>query len=141
MKIISHRGNTNGVNLNLENNPIHIENLSKVIDCEIDVWMIDDNLFLGHDEPQYKINKFFLKNPNLWCHAKNLSALNFMLNEGIICFYHNTDNFTLTSNGFIWTYPLQELCEKTIIVDNRKNWNIINDYTRCYGVCTDYINI
>lgn len=141
MKIISHRGNINGINIDLENNPIHIENLSKIIDCEIDVWMIDNNLFLGHDAPQYKINKSFLKKPNLWCHAKNLTALNFMLNEGIICFYHNTDDFTLTSNGFIWTYPLKESCEKTIIVDNRKNWNIINNYTKCYAVCTDYINI
>ena len=141
MKIISHRGNINGKNLKLENNPDHIEKLSKIIDCEIDVWMINKDLFLGHDKPEYKIKKSFLKNPNLWCHAKNLNALKFMLNENIVCFYHNTDDFTLTSNGFIWTYPFKEVCEKSIIVDTRKNWNVNDNYKTCYGICSDYINI
>lgn len=137
MKIISHRGNVNGINLNLENNPHHIENLSKTIDCEIDVWMVEGSLFLGHDKPEYRINKSFLKNQNLWCHAKNLDALKFMLNEGIVCFYHDKDDFTLTSNGFIWTYPTRETCSKSIIVDIGENWRKVN--YNCYAVCVDFI--
>lgn len=137
--IISHRGNINGPDPNLENDPVHINRLSKTIHCEIDVWMINNNLFLGHDKPEHRIDKFFLKNPNLWCHAKNLNAFEFMLDEGVVCFYHNVDDFTLTSNGFIWTYPFKQICKKSIIVDNRKNWNEFNN--NCYGVCTDYINI
>ena len=31
-------------------------------DVEIDVWSIDKQFYLGHDEPQYKIDKKFLQN-------------------------------------------------------------------------------
>lgn len=137
MKIISHRGNVNGPDSNLENNPNHIENLSRTIDCEVDVWMIHDDLFLGHDKPEYKINESFIKNPNLWCHAKNLKALEFLLKKEIVCFYHNIDDFTLTSNGFIWTYPNKNICSKSIIVDLGKNWKDFG--YKCYGACVDYV--
>lgn len=139
MKIISHRGNLNGRNLDLENNPFHIQNLLKKVDCEIDVWLIKDDLFLGHDLPEYKINLSFLKQSGLWCHAKNLDALNFMLDEGITCFYHNIDSFTLTSNKYIWTFPNQPICDKSIIVDTGIDWH--NKNYNCYGICVDYIDM
>lgn len=136
MKIISHRGNVNGRNLDLENNPDHINKLSKEIHCEIDVWKIDRNLYLGHDKPEYKIKKTFFQNQNLWCHAKNLEAFKFLLDGNIRCFYHSSDDFTLTSNGFIWTFPSKELCNRSIIVDTSDKWARKN--YKCYGVCVDY---
>lgn len=70
MKFISHRGNINGKNLELENNPAHIkEAIKKGYDVEIDVWFID-TFYLGHDKPEYKVTKSFLENTKLWCHAK-----------------------------------------------------------------------
>lgn len=50
MKIISHRGNLNGPNKQTENT---IESIKLAInlgfDVEIDVWYIDNILYLGHD--------------------------------------------------------------------------------------------
>jgi hypothetical protein len=137
MKIISHRGNVIGP-CDLENHPKHIQELlNKKIDCEIDVWYLNKKFYLGHDLGQYEINLSFLRQEGLWCHAKNLNALQVMLSNNINCFWHENDDFTLTSNGFIWTFMNKPICEKSIIVDNSANW-IKNNYN-CYGVCTDYI--
>jgi hypothetical protein len=138
MIVISHRGNIDGKNLDFENNPKHIQNLlDKGIDVEIDVWCYKNNFYLGHDEPLYKINKKFLLQKKLWCHAKNLKSLENLLNFKTVCFWHQEDNYTLTSNGFIWTYPKMNVNKKSIIVDLDISWK--NKKYECFGVCSDYI--
>ena len=50
MVIISHRGNLDGRKPGRENKPDYIqEALDAGYDVEIDVWMINNELFLGHD--------------------------------------------------------------------------------------------
>ena len=106
MFLISHRGNINGKNVQKENSPDYIlKALSFGYDVEIDVWYVNNKFFLGHDTPQYEISIEFLKNDKLWCHAKNLASLEKMLYNNITCFWHQTDDYTLTSKGYIWTYP------------------------------------
>ena len=76
MIYISHRGYINGVDEKLENNPDNITNLLKSdIHVEIDVRYHNDNFYLGHDEPKYKISSDFLEHKNLWCHAKDFKTL------------------------------------------------------------------
>ncbi len=139
MLIISHRGYINGPDNALENNPEHIKTLLKSnIPVEIDVWFKDNLLLLGHDNPKYIIDHDFLKSKGLWCHAKNLDALFYMLKFKIKnCFWHQEDDFTLTSSGYIWTYPNKKVTDKSIIVDTKNNWKD-SKYT-CFGVCVDYI--
>jgi hypothetical protein len=139
MNIISHRGNVNGINKFLENNPTHIKDLLKSnIQVEIDVWLKDGVILLGHDEPQYTVNYEFLKQNYLWCHAKNIDALYYMLEQNIKnCFWHQEDDFTLTSSGFIWTYPDKLITNKSIIVDLSENWKFKN--YNCLGVCVDFL--
>jgi len=139
MILISHRGNINGPNINTENNPSHIEYITKICNCEVDLWFVENGFFLGHDYPQYKINEKFLFNNKLWIHAKNFEALGFLANTNLKYFWHQQDNFTLTSNGYIWTYPNYPVTNKSIIVDNNKDW--VNKKYNCYGVCTDWIQV
>ena len=139
---ISHRGNLNGKNPVLENNPKYIiEALNKGFSVEIDVWFLEGNFYLGHDEPLFKIENNFLENPKLWCHAKNLSALTSLGKLNTIYFWHQEDDFTLTSNGYIWTYPKKELSENSICVlperDKKNNFNYQN--YNCSGICSDFI--
>jgi hypothetical protein len=140
MLIISHRGNIDGVNKFFENNPVHIFNLLKNnIQVEIDVWFKDGNILLGHDEPQHIIDYEFLKQDGLWCHAKNLNALYYMIQNNIKnYFWHQEDYFTLTSSKYIWTYPTNLVTDKSIIVDLSKNWK--NKNYDCFGVCVDFLN-
>lgn len=139
MIIISHRGNTDGESEFTANVPDAVSALlNKGIHCEIDVWKVFDKYFLGHNEPKYEVEKEFLKNEKLWCHAKNLVALEDMLHNGVHCFWHEEDDYALTSKGYIWAYPGKKVTSKykTIIVDNSKNW--VDKKYNCYGICTDW---
>ena len=139
MKVIAHRGNLKGPNPERENSPEYLlEAIEAGYDCEVDVWYDNNNqLYLGHDHPHYKIDHAFLSNEHFWCHAKNLEALEYMLVNNIHCFWHEHDARTLTSKGFIWTYPKQETTFKSIICMITPEDIAPKD---CYGICTDWVN-
>ena len=139
MKIISHRGYENGQDYKLENNPVQIKKLLNMnIDVEIDV-LYNDGFYLGHDEPLHKVDLQFLKMSGLWCHAKNLKALEIMLANDVHCFWHEKDKYTLTSRGYIWVYPGMPLCSGSIYVLPEKQAKTMRkDYNFCYGICTDF---
>jgi hypothetical protein len=136
MKIISHRGNLNGPNSITENSVLAINTaLYKGFDVEIDVWFKNGKWYLGHDKPNYQIDESFLENKKLWCHAKNLDALNLMLkNKKIHCFWHQNDDFTLTSKNYIWTYPYKDTRYNSIIVLMKKQ----KIPKKIFGICTDF---
>ena len=140
MFLISHRGNTNGKTISLENKPQQIlQTMQLGYHVEIDVWYDGWTLYLGHNEPQYQTDLFFLQNEKLWCHAKNLQALQYMLENNIQCFWHQEDNYTLTNSGYIWTYPQKPVCEKTIIVCDTLEDTIKYSKMNIAGICSDYI--
>tara|TARA_R100000008_G_scaffold17073_1_gene8470 strand:+ start:10803 stop:11240 length:438 start_codon:yes stop_codon:yes gene_type:complete len=137
MIYISHRGNLNGKDIENENNPLYIDRaLGKGYDVEIDVWFRDNMFFLGHDYPTYRVEIDYLRNKKLWCHAKNIEALNKMLKEDIHCFWHQEDDVTLTSCGFMWTYPGKQLTDTSICVLPEKNNEIPK---KGLGICSDFI--
>lgn len=137
MKVISHRGNLNGKNAKKENSLECVnEAIQSGFDVEIDVWFTKNNWYLGHDKPAYKIEESFLQSENIWCHAKNLEALRLMLrNSKIHCFWHQKDDYTITSKGYIWTYPLKTTTNNSVIVLKDKKSMIPKN---CFGICTDY---
>ncbi len=143
MKFISHRGNLEKKILNEENKPEKILHcLNSGYDIEIDVWMIDNKLFLGHDTPQYSIDKNFILDNflYLWCHAKNLNALNYMLiYEKINCFCHQNDDYVITSKKNVWTFPNKQLTEKSIAVLPEISNYSLEELKKCYGICSDNI--
>ena len=61
-KLISHRGNLSGVSPDSENTPLAIENaIINGYDCEVDLWLSNKKLHLGHDYPQTEISINFLE--------------------------------------------------------------------------------
>ncbi len=141
MLLISHRGNLNGPNSELENSPEYIESaLKQGFDVETDIWANGSELFLGHDQPQYKINLDFLNSykDRLFIHCKSLEALDYMSNlDGFNYFWHQNDDYTLTSKGYIWTYPNKSVTKKNILVIKEK---INKDkLPNCLGICSDYV--
>ena len=145
MILISHRGNLNGKS-DRENQPDYTgEALDQGFDVEIDVWYHQHEFYLGHDEPQYKIDEKFLEKEGLWCHAKNIDALNQMIeNERIHCFFHQEDDVTLTSEGFLWTNIGEQLTSNSIAVLIPKHWDEMDLVDKdppedVAGVCSDYI--
>jgi len=104
---ILHRGNSDGSNT--ENNPVLLyRRLKEGWDIEIDVWKMNEKLYLGHDSPTFLIStdEPLLTNPLTWIHCKNLDAYfhfrDHPNSENYHFFSHNKDEIAITSKGFIW---------------------------------------
>lgn len=142
MILISHRGNIDGANIELENHPQYLDKaISKGYDVEVDLWLIDNDFFLGHDEPQYKIDIDWIdvRSHVLWVHCKNTEAIAFLNKHtyDINYFWHQEDTVTLTSKGFIWAYPGKQPINNSIAVMPELN---NDELSYCIGVCSDNIN-
>lgn len=149
MKIIAHRGNINGPNIENENKPEYIlKTLNLGYDCEIDVRIINKELYLGHDSPTYNVSiNFLLNNSNkFWIHCKNIEALDFLHNyPELNIFWHESDKYTLTSKKYIWSYIGVNTTQNVICVMPELAYDnfieIVNDKKQkkeLYGICTDY---
>lgn len=144
MRLIAHRGLINGPDKSFENRPETIELAwENDFDVEVDVWRIDHKWFLGHDEPQYEVPSSFFLMGRSWVHCKNAEAMLWMANhtKGINFFWHDSDDYTLTSAGYVWAYPGSKvegncvlvLPERIMKLEELKNVN-------CYGVCSDHVS-
>ena len=139
---IAHRGNLNGPNPEKENEPSYIVSaINQGFDCEVDLWKTENGFFLGHDEPQYEIKDSFLfeLSDKLWIHCKNLDALTFISSQASTLngFWHQEDDFTLTTKGFIWTYPNRPTSEKSILVHLGVGSQLL-EKKRLKGICSDF---
>lgn len=156
MKLIAHRGNINGPNKSRENSLEYIdEAINLGYDVEIDIRhdSQEKKLYLGHDESQYEVSMAWLvdRKDKLWIHCKDLSSLKLFSDNQIEFnyFWHQTDDFTLTSNGYIWTYPGKPHTSNSVVVmpessDGLKfygNDNLVDskDYFPFYAICSDYV--
>ena len=149
MKIIAHRANLEGPDKYLENTISQIEKCIKLgFDVECDLRFIDGEYLLGHDEGIHTIDINDLKKyaDSLWIHCKNLQALE-MLSQGnnqkiLNFFWHQTDMYTLTSKGFIWSFPGNKLSPNCVQVMPELNMEVRDikhlDKSKIYGICTDY---
>jgi hypothetical protein len=140
--LISHRGNTLGKFESYENEPNYIDKAIKEgFDVEVDVWLIDNVLYLGHDKPQYGIPFRWIRDrlSKLWIHCKNVEAVTYFKECGynVNYFWHETDVLTMTSNGYLWVYPGKQPIKDSIAVMP----DLFNDdISQCIGVCSDVIS-
>jgi hypothetical protein len=138
MKLISHRGNLNGPNEERENHPDYImETVQHGCPVEVDVWRERGQWMLGHDGPQYTTTLEFISHPEFYIHAKNLEALASLTSTDLHYFWHQEDDFTLTSKNFIWTYPGKRVTTRSIIVCQTKEDVELYLKTNAYGICAD----
>jgi hypothetical protein len=140
MKLISHRGNLNGKLPQNENHPDYIdEAIHAGYDVEIDIWLNDGVLYLGHDAIQYEVSQLWLNQrvSKLWIHCKDTNAIEWFHNMGgFNYFWHQEDTLTLTSRGHIWVYPGKQPIKGSIAV-MPELFN--DDVSQCFGICSDYI--
>lgn len=133
MIFISHRGNLEGPRPERENDPTYInEAIESGFDVEIDVWVDKGVFWLGHDSPRYKVEVDFLKTDRLWCHAKNMAAMERMADEKIHHFWHENDKYTITSKGIPWCFPNNYLKHGITVVKEP-----LPPLFPVKGICTD----
>lgn len=154
-KIVAHRGLLNGPSKDLENNPEIILEIIKNhprLLIEIDLNIMEDGIYLGHDYPNYKIDiDFIIKNKDRFIlHVKRFDSESDFVNKSLSkiykishCFSHEDDNFTITNRGWIWSHPkmgfvpnsIFVLPEKFVSLNSREFRNKIN---LLKGICTDF---
>jgi hypothetical protein len=144
MILISHRGNITRSIPERENDPKYIhEAIVNGFNVEVDVWFVDGKFKLGHDKPQYDFPHQLIEHQakKLWIHCKNLEAItqfNILDRDGIYInyFWHQEDDITLTSRGYIWAYPGKQPIKNSIAVMPELN---NDDLSKCIGICSDNI--
>ena len=142
MKLISHRGNIIGPNLKRENSPSYIDTaICAGYDVEVDINFTNGKFYLGHDTPDYEITEIWMtkRKYNIWFHCKNLEAMVLLKNCGYDAnyFWHQEDDFTITSTGFFWTYPGKELSSNSVAV--MPETKEFKDIEKAYAICSDYV--
>ncbi len=141
MILISHRGNLEGRIPVRENSPTYIdEALEAGYKVELDVWLLKDRFFLGHDTPEYQITLEWLleRKDKLWVHCTNKESIEyFNINKtDLNYFWHENDLMTLTSKGYMWVFPGKQSIKNSIAVMPELFNDDINE---CLGICSDYI--
>ena len=149
MKIIAHRGNLSGAEPEKENTLVRIkECISYGFDVEIDLRLIHKDFVLGHDKPEeiIELSEIIDLADKLWIHCKNVEVLEEFISQNygkqLNFFWHDKDNYTLTSKGYIWSYPKSYLTSNCICVMPEWSMKLNNiDLIQTYniaGVCTDF---
>jgi hypothetical protein len=152
MRLIAHRGLMHGPDPKLENHPEQIYTaLMKGFDVEVDVWLVNEEWWFGHDRPQYRLadyEEFYVdyrsapRPDQMWFHCKNVEALEWALTEfrHNNYFWHQSDDYTVTSRGLIWAYPGKPLTRHSVCVmpEWQEGWraNLPRDV---WGICSDYV--
>ena len=108
-------------------------------DVEIDVWLHEGEIYLGHDKPLYQVDLEWLKQyaKKLWIHCKNVDI--FLYLKDIISlnvFWHENDTLTLTTQQKVWVYPGKQPIKGSIAV--MPEW-FDDSVDGCEGICSDYI--
>ena len=137
MKLVSHRGNINGPNPQMENDPRYVENtLAKGFSVEVDVWSKGLDFYLGHDKPEYQVSKLFLRHRAVWCGAKTIETFYKLIEIGAHCFSHDQDEVALTTKGYLWSTYGKDMTNKSICVMPPRSVKLPKNIA---GVCSDYI--
>lgn len=148
MKLIAHRGNLYGPDPAIENSPFAIDQaLAQGFDVEADLRLEGEALCLGHDRADYVVSWYWLakRADRLWLHCKNLEALHCLASKApsFNYFWHEQDQYALTSKGFIWTCLDDGLTSRSVIVmpERMMQWTDIQGLhaTNCYGMCSDFV--
>jgi hypothetical protein len=139
---ILHRGLMNGPDPEKENKEELLwKRLAEGWDIEVDVWLVDGSLWLGHDKPTDLLQDVrLLESHHTWIHCKNIPMLQYMTEKkpGGPFFSHDTDNAVLTSNGYIWCYPGFQAGRQSIVVMPERVPDMKVDMALIGGVCSDY---
>jgi len=147
LRLISHRGNLNGPSRSTENSPKQIDVCIDLgYDVEIDIRFCGDRFYLGHDFAENPVDRRWLENraDRLWVHCKDACSLDLLSNSYLNCFWHDKDDYTVTTCGYVWAYPGKRIISNCVLClpENVKpvddsTWDWKNNAS--FAVCSDFI--
>lgn len=144
MIFYAHRGNTRGPSM-FENDPFYIVGaIGQKFTPEVDVWCVDGELWFGHDGPDYAVKQEWMRDYARHCifHCKNWEALEAMQQDEWHYFWHQADEYTLTSSGLVWVYPGRPSPHTGRFIECAPNLRELpSTWLNNYGICSDYVAI
>ncbi len=109
VKLISSRGNIDGPNPKMENNLDYIDNAIDLgYDVSVDIWSYTGKMYLGHscDNSKIPVSCLINRSAKLWVRCRNHEAFQILSRyQSLNIFWHQTDDFALTTKGYTWCYP------------------------------------
>jgi len=144
MMFISHRGNLFGKFPKEENHPVYLETaIAYGYYVEADLWYHNGLFYLGHDLPMYEISLKYiehLKRSALF-HLKNIETVKAVLFHqlNIHYFYHDTDECTITSKGYVWCHSRFNFINSKTIIVLPEVTHFSGPFQECAGICSDNI--
>jgi hypothetical protein len=142
VKFISHRGNLDGPNSNLENRPDYVEKaIAAGFVVEVDLRLIGNQYFLGHDYPVWPVSMQWLNEnrESLLLHLKDIASLHSMIPQ-FHYFCHVNDPYTFTSQGRVWIHDLSMMPDDRSIIPLMTQ-DLIRSYPykkHVHAICSDY---
>ena len=143
MMFIAHRGNLYGPSL-YENEPRYLTTaIQHDFKVEVDVWCVNGDLWFGHDCPDHRVQQPWLDLYAADCifHCKNWEAMVAMQNAKQHYFWHQEDEYTLTSEGLVWVYPGRPFPKTPNFIACEPQLDILPiECLGIHGICSDYVH-
>ncbi len=147
MIYIAYRGLFEGVNPQTEDTPDQIgKAFNAGFSVMVDVWRVNDLLYLGADQPLIEVTEKYLQGPRFWINCRNQDMQDWIVTQPTKKYPHyfwNIDPNTpydTTSDGYLWTYQVQPVNNLSIMVlpEIADRGLLSTVHWKCYGVCTTF---
>jgi hypothetical protein len=149
MLYISYRGIFDGQNFQDANTPNQIgKAFNAGFSCMVDVWRVDDKLYLGTTQPLTEVSPNFLKGKRFWINVRNTEMQTWIQAQSstdypnYFWFNDSEENDpATTSGGQIITPGTVPINNQSIVflpeIQDRAMFSTVK--LRCYGVCSNYL--
>jgi|JI10StandDraft_1071094.scaffolds.fasta_scaffold07924_20 glycerophosphoryl diester phosphodiesterase len=129
---VAHRGLLNGPNPQKENTIEQInEAISKGYYVELDVRLIDNEFYLGHDNPCECVCLEFLENEKIFTHCKDKASWELLKDNPLVnCFLHDEEDYCITSRGYKWNHI--KFWPHIFYPDENGNWEFVGAYSKLW---------
>ena len=117
--------------------------------CMVDVWRVDNQLYLGSYEPMIEVTEKYLQGNRFWINARNIDMQNWIVTQPVKNYPHyfwsnqpEPTSPVTVSSGQIWTPGTVATYPSTIIVlpEIQDRGMLSTIHLKCYGVCSTYLN-
>lgn len=150
MLYISYQGIYDGTNFQDANTPNQIgKALNSGFSVMVDVWRVDNKLYLGSDQPMIEVTEKYLEGNRFWINARNSEMQTWISAQSSSrypnYFWFNTPNpppaYVTASNGKLITPGTVPINNDSVVylpeVPDTSLFSTVK--LKCYGVCSSYL--
>jgi hypothetical protein len=151
MLYISYQGIFDGNNFQDANTPNQIgKAFNAGFACMVDVWRVNNKLYLGSTQPTIEVSPEYLKGPKFWINARNIDMQNWISSQPIklypnyFWFLASTPPppYTIASGGQYITPGTVPTNNQSIVflpeIQDRALFSTVK--LRCYGIISNYLS-